>query len=414
MRPCFFILKCKTKYIAFDALAWYTFIRTKSNRCKEEHYIMNERELREIKRRFNPDKSNISAIKGCLVNEKREIVTKFSQSVALSGAEETEELLSVMKKVLTGSLGANLIDIAFDTDDTINGDEHGLLTALKTSGLCDENALDEFYHRAAEVIHIDGNFVILLANDKYDVFNYSGDGQREEESSSTYNYIVCAICPIKLTKPALSFQSYDNAFHTLAANSVVSRPENGFLFPAFDDRRENIYNALFYTRDITADNTEFVSRIFKSKPPMPAAVQKQTFGSCLAETVAEECDFEVLKSVHSQINEMIEEHKNTKDSEPLVMTKETLKDVLLSGGVSEEKVEKFGEKFEEEFGANTPLPPKNLINTKKFELTLPDVTINVNPERSDLITTQVINGVEYILIRAQEGVEVNGVNINIK
>jgi len=147
---------------------------------------------------------------------------------------------------------------------------------------------------------------------------------------------------------------------------------------------------------------------------MPAAVQKQTFGSCLAETVAEECDFEVLKSVHSQINEMIEEHKNTKDSEPLVMTKETLKDVLLSGGVSEEKVEKFGEKFEEEFGANTPLPPKNLINTKKFELTLPDVTINVNPERSDLITTQVINGIEYILIRAQEGVEVNGVNINIK
>ena len=152
MRPCFFILKCKTKYIAFDALAWYTFIRTKSNRGKEEHYIMNERELREIKRRFNPDKSNISAIKGCLVNEKREIVTKFSQSVALSGAEETEELLSVMKKVLTGSLGANLIDIAFDTDDTVNGDEHGLLTALKTSGLCDENALDEFYHRAAEVI----------------------------------------------------------------------------------------------------------------------------------------------------------------------------------------------------------------------------------------------------------------------
>ena len=48
---------------------------------------MNERELREIKRRFNPDKSNISAIKGCLVNEKREIVTKFSQSVALSSAE---------------------------------------------------------------------------------------------------------------------------------------------------------------------------------------------------------------------------------------------------------------------------------------------------------------------------------------
>lgn len=375
---------------------------------------MNEKELREIKRRFNPEKTNISCIKGCLVNEKREIVTQFSQSIALSSQEETENLLSVMKKSLSGALGANLVDIAFATNDVVSGEEHGLLMRLKKSELKDEEALSEFFRRAAETISIDSNYCILLASDKYDVFDYSADGVREEDSSSTYSYIVCAVCPIKLTKPMLSYMSQDNAFHNIGANSVVTAPVLGFLFPAFDDRRENIYNALYYTRDITSENPDFVNRIFKCSLPMPAAIQKQTFGTCLAEAVAEECDFEVIKSVHTQISEMIEENKCAKSQEPLTMTKETLKDVLISGGVSSEKAEKFGEKFDAEFGENTPLPPNNIISTKTFELVTPDVVIKVNPERSDLVSTQVINGVEYIMIRAQEGVEVNGVNIKIK
>ncbi len=375
---------------------------------------MNEKELREIKRRFNPEKSNISVIRGCLVNEKNEIVTQFSQSLALSNEDETQNLLSLLKKTLSGSLGANLIDIAFDTDDVVSGKEHGLLMKLKKSQLKDDEAVTEFFTNAVSTLHFESNYVILLANDKYDVFNYTSDGNREEDSSSSYSYIICAACPIKLTKPALSFTSSDNAFHNIAASSIVCAPSLGFLFPAFDDRRENIYNALMYTRDITRQYSEFISHIFKSTAPMPAAVQKVTFSSCLAETVAEECDFEVVKAVHSQINEMIEQHKTIKDDEPLVMTKETLKDVLTNGGVSEEKVEKFGEKFDEEFGENTLLPPKNLVSVKNFELITPDVTIKVNPERADLVSTQVINGVEYILIRASEGVEVNGVNISIK
>ncbi len=375
---------------------------------------MNEKELREIKRRFNPERSNISHIKGCIVNEKNEIVTQFSQSIALSSQEDAESLLGIMKKALSGAMGANLIDIAFDTEDVVSGKEHGLLMTLKNSDLKDEAALKEFFTNVSSVTHIEGNYAILLACDKYDVFNYSADGEREEESNGTYTYLICAICPIKLTKPMLSFASSDNAFHNLAASSIVASPVSGFLFPAFDDRRENIYNALYYTRDITVDNTEFINTIFKATPPMPAGVQKQTFGTCLCEAVADECDFEVVKTLHTQISEMIEEHKSIKDEEPLVMTKETLKDVLLSGGVSQQKVEKFGEKFDEQFGENTSVPPKNIVNTKSFQLVTPDVTIKVNPERSDLITTQIINGVEYILIRAEEGVEVNGVNISIK
>jgi hypothetical protein len=73
----------------------------------------------------------------------------------------------------------------------------------------------------------------------------------------------------------------------------------------------------------------------------------------------------------------------------------------------------FEEKYDAEFGADTEISPRNIIDTKQFEVRTPDVTIRVNPERSDLLETRIINGARYILIRADEGVEVNGVNIHI-
>ena len=57
--------------------------------------------------------------------------------------------------------------------------------------------------------------------------------------------------------------------------------------------------------------------------------------------------------------------------------------------------------------------PKNIIDNKRVEIKLPDVSIKVVPDRADLIETRVIGGVKYILINAEEDVEVNGVSIHI-
>ena len=90
-----------------------------------------------------------------------------------------------------------------------------------------------------------------------------------------------------------------------------------------------------------------------------------------------------------------------------------VKTLLNSCGVSEEKITAFEERYDDVFGADATVPPQNIIDAKQFEVKTPDVTIKVNPERSDLVQTRIINGARYILIRADEGVEVNGVNIRI-
>ena len=44
---------------------------------------MNEKEISEIRRRFRPDKSNITHVRGCYVNERQGIVAAFDQSLSL-------------------------------------------------------------------------------------------------------------------------------------------------------------------------------------------------------------------------------------------------------------------------------------------------------------------------------------------
>lgn len=374
---------------------------------------MTDKELREIRRRFRPDKNSILSIKGCLVNADKEIVTKFNQPMATCSNEESEKILSIMKKSLSGSLGTNLIDIDFGQKQILEGDEHKLLMALRDSKLKDENAENEFYQRVIKSTDLEDNFVILLATDAYDVFTYTKDGEKED-SNSVFSYIICSICPVKPLNTGLYFREADSSFRAFDAHSMLSNPEIGFMFPAFDDRAANIYNALYYTRDISNIHSAFIERIFNTDLPMSAAEQKDGFDSCLKETLDEECDFEVMRSIHSQISDMVKEHKDTKQEEPLKLTKSEFTTVLECCGIDGEKVNKFGNKFEEQFGKNAEIAPKSIVNVKKFEVNTPDISIKVNPDRTDLVSTQIINGVKYILIKANEGVEVNGVNIDIK
>ena len=113
------------------------------------------------------------------------------------------------------------------------------------------------------------------------------------------------------------------------------------------------------------------------------------------------------------MRQAIDMHKESRVPDPLLISKEQVKEALQTCAVPEKNIAKFSVEYDETFGSEAVLHPKNIINNKKFEINTPDVQIKVNPERSDLIETRVIGGVKYIMICADENVEVNGVNIHI-
>jgi len=375
---------------------------------------MTEREIAEIRRHVKREKSNISRILGCYVNERGEIISMFEQSLGLLSQEETEQYLTLLKKTLSGTAGKNLIDISFRTKQVMDSDEHKLLMGLRKSALKDEEAVYEFYQRVIKAINLEGNYLILLAHDNYDVPFRSKDGDKQQDASSeVFSYIMCSICPVKLTQPELSYCADEKEFHNNKAGWIVAEPALGFMFPAFDNRAANIYNALYYTKSVEENHAELIDAIFHTDIPMPAAEQKATFQAVLSNTLENDCSFEVVQTVHEELSGMIDLHKESKEDQPLVISKNQVKSVLQSCGVSDARIETFAEKYDQEFGEDAEVRPRNIIDNKKFEIRTPDVVISVNPERSDLVETRIINGSKYILICADEGVEVNGVNIHI-
>ena len=375
---------------------------------------MTEKEIAELRRRFRAEKSNISRVLGCYVNENREIISRFDQSLALMSQEESGRLLAILRKTLSGTPGKNLLDIEFETRQVTDGEEHHLLMALRDSELRDQAAVETLFQRIIASLDLEGNYLILLASDAYDVPYRSRAGERQDDASSeVFRYILCSICPVKLTKEALSYFVHENQFHGIEADWVVAAPETGFLFPAFDERSTNLYNALFYTKDTARTHEGFLDAVFRAPAPMPAAAQMENFHAILGDTLSEDCSYQVVQAVHEKLCGIIEAHKESRAEEPLTISKDTVGGVLRSCGVEEDRVEAFEEQYDGTYGQGADLSPRNLVDTKQLELRTPDVTIKVNPDRGDLVETRIIDGARYILIRAEEGVEVNGVPVHI-
>ena len=211
---------------------------------------MNQKELNELRRRFRPERSGIARVYGCFVNGSREVVAETDVSLGMAGKEEQETYLALLRKTLSGSLGRNLIDIPFETKQVADSDEHRLLQTLRESACADESARHELYSRIIASLDMQGeNYLILLAGDAYDVPHRGADGETDETGDEVFRFIVCTVCPVKDASVALRYFAEESAFRGVSTGQTVAAPALGFLFPAFDDRRANIYDALYYCRD---------------------------------------------------------------------------------------------------------------------------------------------------------------------
>lgn len=376
---------------------------------------MNQKELNEIRRRFKPDRTAISKIYGCYVNSNKEIISYIDASMGLMSQEEQEMYLGLLKKSLSGALGRNLIDIEFSTAQVADSDEHRLLQTIRQTGLQDRNSREALYRRIIDAMDMsETNYLILLAEEAYDVPYRGRDDELMDDASDTvYKYFVCSICPVKAPTLELKYSTEDSGFHSASTGHIALAPELGFLFPAFDDRSANIYNALFYSKNAAEIHQEVIDAVFRTQPPLSAEEQKNVFSTALGDTLQKDCSYDMVQSVHEQLRERIAEHKESRDPEVLTLSIREVGDVLANGGVPAEKVEAFQQECRKQYGEDAALNPKNIIESGKFQITTPEVKIAVSPEYSHMIEARVIDGRKYILIPADEGVEINGIGVNI-
>ncbi|MBQ7615045.1 MAG: DUF4317 domain-containing protein [Butyrivibrio sp.] len=372
---------------------------------------MNKAETLEIKKQFTPDRCTIDHICGCLVDHEKNKRLIFKKAFDSLPEEEIFKYLDIFQHTLAGTFGKNLISLEFPIDQEQAGGTQDFLLTLRDSKLEDDELVDECYDKIIANYVNGENYFIILIHAVYDIPGVTSDGiMMEDASDNVYDYMLCSICPVKLSKAGLGYNESKNVIEERYRDWIVDGPVKGFLFPAFIERNTDIHNMLYFTKKPEDLQPEFVEAMFGGRAPISAPEQKDIFDAVVQNTIGEDADYDIMKNIHDNLNDMIEDHVD--DPEPLELKKQDVKQLLHDSGVPDERLDYFEENYVKCAGdEDFPLLASNIANTKKFDIETPDVVIKVKPDRTDLVESRIVDGRQCLVIAVDDHIEVNGINV---
>ena len=371
---------------------------------------MNKKEISEIKKLFTKEHCRIDHISCCYVNGQKEKLLTTTDAFFSLPEEEAYKYFDIFRKTLSGSIGKNLMTMEFPLEEEEEDGRQAFLMDLVSSSLGDEDLLNQYFDRVIETFSYAENFLIVLIDGSYDIPAKGTDGLEQFDASEyVYHYILSSICPVSLAKPALAYNPEQNRIEDRVRDWVVSAPEIGFLFPAFHDRNTDIHQLLFYSKNAALPNAETAETLLGCVPPLPAKDQHESFNSMVEEALGEECSFDAVRSINENLTEMLEENKE--NPEPVSLSKKDVSRLLSSCGAPEENLPVAEAHFTEAIGEKNSLMASNITALRSFEVKTPDVTVQVKPDRSDLVETRLIDGKPYLVIALTDEVSVNGIRI---
>ena len=418
---------------------------------------MRKKDILELKRRLKKEDCTFTKMRGCYVNGEKNIILNFKETFLNLEEDEFFKYLEIAKKVLSGTIGNNLLELNFPVNEEYKNDKQSFLMSLKKSKLKDDTLLDSFYKSIIDSYDYTGNFLILVFHDAYDVITKTRDNLKLDESEEVYEYLLCAICPVSLSKPALGYFEEDNKIAARVRDWVVEAPVNGFVFPAFIDRSSDVNSIMYYTKNPKDSHPELMEEALGCSSKRTATEQKETFHNIITNAIGydEEKSNNLFMEIQENINSRIDEHTtvNGKDSQPIILTNDTIQDILAESGVSEEDSSRIERFYTKEFGTTLPIADdlidakilkaseqkkkeqklekeveilqNKLENTnKKLEEVSKmedeseenyDIILKVKPEKASQIKSQIIEGQKYIVIPVEENEQtnVNGVDTKL-
>lgn len=428
---------------------------------------MNKKEVLELKRRFKKEAATFTRVCGCYVDGNHNKVCKFGNTFLNLEEDEFYKYLEIANKALSGTIGNNLLELKFPIEEEEVGGRQHILMALRASKLEDENLLDTFYDLVIDTYDHAGNYLIVLFHDAYDVMSRTSDNNNLDESEEVYEYLICAICPVDLSKPGLGFLEEEHRIGPRVRDWVVGAVDTAFLFPAFNDRSTDIHSTLFYTKNTKEPHSEFMANGLGCDIERTATEQKMAFHSIVRNVLGAEDEHtdDVLLDLQQNLSDMIDEYAETHDDDEdvFLLDKEVVTKLLADSEISEEKAAKIEKSVDEAFGEKPPAA-ENVIDSKALvqnelrvekmaledqvgtltvqlnekdealaertsqliekqeeidnyiaETKTYDVVLRVKPEKASQIKSQVINGQKCLVIPMgeDEHATINGVNTTV-
>lgn len=404
---------------------------------------MNKKEVAEIKRRFKKESCTIQHMCGCYVDAEKNKLVTFSQKFLNLEEDEFYKYLEIAGKALSGTLGNNLLELEFPINEEAVGGRQQILMALRASKLEDDALLDTYYDLIIDSYDYVGNYLITLYYDVYDVPLKGTDELAMDESDEVYEYLLCCICPVALSKPGLGYLEGEYRIGARIRDWVVGSTDTAFLFPTFNGRATDIHSTLVYTKNAKEPHEEFWANGLGCGTKRTATQKRDAFENMVIQTLGpdDEDTKDTVLDVQQNLNDfiLVEKEKVDKD-DPILLDGQMITEILTDAGISEPKAEKIKASYESFFEDTLPdaqelLDAKAIKNnevrvekkqlqekvvdlTKKLEDagvitsdgTDIDVVVKVTPEKVEEIHTAFVDGKRCLVIPMEEDEEakING------
>lgn len=342
---------------------------------------MTKRDILELRRRLTKKGCSFTRMSGCYVGGTKNIVTKFSQPFLDLEDDEFFKYLEIAKKVLSGTPGGNLLELSIGTTESAVESQQ-FLFALKESKLKNDGLLDRLYEQIIDHYDTPVNYLILVFHDIYDVPVRAQDQAKLDESEEVYEYLLCALCPVELSKPGIGYYEEDNCFGPRVRDWVVGLPELGFVYPAFIQRSADTNAVMYYVKTGKPSQPMLIQQVLGCGIQRTASEEKSAFQDIVMQAFGTEK--EQAENAFVQIQKNLSELVATRDEEslpPLEMRAETVQDVLADIPMPDTVKEQITQSFSDTFGV---LPPcaQNLIDNKL-------VAIGIQREQTLALTNKI-------------------------
>lgn len=328
---------------------------------------MRKKDILELKKRFKKDHCTFTKMCGCYVNGEKNILLKFRETFLNLEEDDYFKYLEIAKKVLSGTIENNILELNFELNEEHVNEKQLEFMKLKNSQLKDDLLLDDFYNSIINNYDYEGNFLILIFHDAYDIITKTKDNAKLDESEEVYEYILCAICPVELSKAGLIYFEEENSIKSRTRDWVVEAPSNGFVFPAFINRTTDVNSIMYYTKNAKDTHPELMENVLGCPSKQTNTEKKETFNDILRDALGpdEKKSDHFFMEIQESLNNKIEEHNIIhEDSEtPIFLTDEVIQDILNESGVPDEITTKIEKSYAESFG-DTPPVADILIDNK--------------------------------------------------
>ncbi|MBU3104238.1 DUF4317 domain-containing protein [Clostridium gasigenes] len=329
---------------------------------------MKKKDILELKKRFKKNDCTFTKICGCYVNGEKNIIFNFRETFLNLDEDEYFKYLEIAKKVLSGTIGNNILELNFPLNENLENEKQISLIQLKKSQLKDDALLQDFYKSIIDSYDYTGNFLILVFHDAYDIITKTTDNAKMDESEEVYEYILCAICPVSLSNPGLRYFEEENKIKARIRDWVVDAPTLGFVFPAFINRSSDVNSVMYYTKNAKDPHPELMEKALGCSSKQTATIQKETFQTIIKDYIntdekkAEKTFIDIQENLNTMIDEYNAIYDDT-DGEPITLTQKDIQNLLIESGVPEEATTKIEKSYLENFGVDLPLA-ENLIDSK--------------------------------------------------